>query len=336
MWAGGLLPAVARRGHAITALAPLADGVERDDAALEAAGIAVTRYPVPYFDTDPFAHADPDYYRRQNEKLRGLAAPLFAATAVDAVLFGTEAVIPGLACMARQAGVPTIGMVHTIYWATDEAQRANNFGPGGTFESLSACDQVVCVARHALATLEALDLKHATAIQNAVDLTRFAPKPRPRELAAMIGIAPGAPVVLHVANLKPVKQSWRLLDAAPAVLARHPETVFLLLGEGPCADDLRAQRDRLGLGENVKFLGWTPHEQLPDYYALADVMALPSASESAPFAYLEALAVGCAVVATPIPAAYEFLREMPAAIITPSHEPGGHRRRHLSRARAAG
>lgn len=128
-------------------------------------------------------------------------------------------------------------------------------------------------------------------------------------------------MVSHVANLKPVKQAWRLIEAVPRILERHPEAIVLLMGEGPCEADLRARRARLGLEERVRFLGWVERRLLPDYYAVSDVMALPSASEGAPFAYLEALACGCPVVSTPIAAAREFLTDVPGGFIARSAEP---------------
>lgn len=321
MWTGGLLPRLAERGHEIVAIGPGLDGVAYDDDALARAGIAVERYPIPYFDTDPFANTDGDFYETQWRGLRALVSDHLNAGWADVLLAGTMTFLPGLLPLLREGAPPTIAMLHTIYWADDEARREAHFGPGGSLENLRACDQVVCVAGHAEARLTALGLTGAVAIPNAVDTALFRPRPRPRALADTLGIAAGTTVVAHAANLKPVKQAWRLIEAAPAILRRHPDTVFLLMGEGPCEVDLRQRRAALGLERHVRFLGWVAHERMPDHYALADAMVLPSASEAAPFAYLEALACGCPVVATPIEAAREFLTDMPGAHVARSHEP---------------
>lgn len=321
MWAGGLIPRLRACGHEITAVAPIPDGLVPDDSRLEAAGVIVERYPVPYFDTDPFANTDRNFYERQTRSLLDRASPRIASGWAEALLIGNETFIPGIPERARQAEIPTIAIAHTIYWASDDTRRHINFGPGGAFENLGACDRVVSVARHAEAMLTRLGLANVTTIQNAVNLDRFFPRPTRLDVGAVSGIPAGARVVSHVANLKPVKQAWRLIEAAPRILARHPETIFLLMGEGPCEADLRARRAKLGLEERIRFLGWVEHELLPDYYSVSDAMALPSASEGAPFAYLEALACGCPVVSTPIDAAREFLTGIPGCFIARSDEP---------------
>lgn len=322
MWAGALLPKLAGLGHAIEAVAPLPQHVRWDDLPLPQAGVRVRRYPVPYFDTDPFTNPDREFYATQDRHLYRLSAPLVQDDWAEVVLVGNETFLGSLLQFPRPADIPLIGVAHTIYWATSPARRPADFEPGGTLANLRACDRVVCVARHVEAALRDLGVQRTIAIPNAVDLARFRPRSPPAALAESLGIAKGSKVVSHVANLKPVKQAWRLLEAAPAIVAAHPDTVFLLLGEGPCEADLRARCSVHGLGERVRFLGWVANELLPEYYALSDAVAMPSLSEGAPYAYLEALACGCPVVASPIEAAREFLSGIPGAIVAQSHEPG--------------
>ena len=321
VWAGGLLPRLRACGHEIIAVAPICDGVVPDDSDLENAGVSVQRFPVPYFDTDPFANTDQSFYERQTRELLDRVSPRIVSGWADVLLIGNETFIPGIPELARRAKIPTIAIAHTIYWTSDEGRRHINFGPGGAFENLGACDQVVAVARHVEGVLRTLGLASVTTVHNAVDVARFCPRQPSLDFARVHGIPGGARVVSHVANLKPVKQAWRLLEAAPRILQQYPETIFLLMGEGPCEADLRARRARLRLEERIRFLGWVERRLLPDYYAVSDVIALPSASEGAPFAYLEALACGCAVVSTPIAAAREFLSEIPGGFIARSDEP---------------
>ncbi len=74
VWASGLLPSLSDIGHGIAAIAPLPNGVEFDDRRFTRAGMSVTRYSVPYFDTDPFSNPDRSFYHRQSQKLLDLAA----------------------------------------------------------------------------------------------------------------------------------------------------------------------------------------------------------------------------------------------------------------------
>lgn len=321
MWSGGILPKLAALGHPVVAVGPIPDGATVDDHGLQRAGLEVRRYRVPYFDTDPFANTDRSFYETQRQRITEEIVPLLAAGRADVILVGNESFIPGLPELAGRYAIPTVAMVHTVYWADEAGPSRANFSRRHTLENLAACDRIVCVAQHAVAVLARLGLAHASAIPNAVDLEMFRPRPCPDALAVRHRIAAGAPVIAHVANLKPIKESWRLLRAAPMILERHPAAIFLLMGEGPCRDELIRLQRELGLERQVQVLGWIDHARLPEYYALADLVALTSASEGAPFVFLEALASGCGVVSAPIAAAREFLGGMPGTLLAGSHEP---------------
>src|SRR5262249_45394357 len=68
-----------------------------------------------------------------------------------------------------------------------------------------------------------------------------------------LGTRPTAGIVARIA---PVKNHALLLDAWHRVVQLVPDAVLLVAGSGPCEPELRAQSDRLGLGESVRFLGF--------------------------------------------------------------------------------
>jgi glycosyltransferase involved in cell wall biosynthesis len=67
---------------------------------------------------------------------------------------------------------------------------------------------------------------------------------------------------------------------------------------------LRAGLERLaiesGIVAQVKFLGKISHNELPAYYNMADLLALPSKMEGVPMVILEALACGRPILATAV------------------------------------
>jgi glycosyltransferase involved in cell wall biosynthesis len=111
-----------------------------------------------------------------------------------------------------------------------------------------------------------------------------------------LGIADAAPVVTTVGRLTAIKQHAKLLDIARLVTARHASTVFLIVGDGELRGELEAQAARLGLGANVRFLGW--RRDLATIYAASDVFALTSRNEGTPVALIEAMASGVPGVST--------------------------------------
>jgi phosphatidyl-myo-inositol dimannoside synthase len=93
-------------------------------------------------------------------------------------------------------------------------------------------------------------------------------------LRARLGIDDG-PVVLAVGRLVQRKGQDLLVEAWPAVLARHPRARLLLVGQGPRHDHLRALIDDRGLDRSVILAGFLSPADLESAYELADLFALP-------------------------------------------------------------
>ena len=94
-------------------------------------------------------------------------------------------------------------------------------------------------------------------------------------LRESFGISPQTgPVVLSVARLVPKKQPLLLLEAFRRVRADRRCTL-LLVGSGPCDEELRAFVERHAIPD-VVFTGFINQSQIATSYAVADVFALAS------------------------------------------------------------
>jgi teichuronic acid biosynthesis glycosyltransferase TuaC len=78
---------------------------------------------------------------------------------------------------------------------------------------------------------------------------------------------------------------------------------------------LRALAQQLGVADRVAFLGNVPHDDLPSYFAAADVMALVSSSEGLANAWVEALACGTPIVASDVGGIRELVKDESAGRI---------------------
>lgn len=130
-----------------------------------------------------------------------------------------------------------------------------------------------------------------------LDLGGFADPPRGR-LRAELGIDAGVPLIGAVTRLVPIKGIDVFLAAAAVVARERPGAHFVIAGDGPLDDLLRAQAARLGLADRVRFLGW--RADIAEIYADLDVAVLTSHSEGTPVSVIEALAARRAVVATAV------------------------------------
>lgn len=105
------------------------------------------------------------------------------------------------------------------------------------------------------------------------------------------------PLILHVGRVVREKNLDDLLAAVPLVLASVPHARFAVVGTGPYLQELQQRAQQEGLAQHVIFTGFVSDEDLPRYYAAADVFAFPSTYETQGIVALEAMAAGTPVVA---------------------------------------
>jgi glycosyltransferase involved in cell wall biosynthesis len=121
-----------------------------------------------------------------------------------------------------------------------------------------------------------------------------------REARASLSIAPDAVLLCYLGRLAPEKRVDSLLRAFAAVLPGAAVPVQLMIaGDGWKRDALASLAGELGITDRVCFTGWstTPRKML----AACDIFVLPSLVEGFPLALLEAMSVGCACLAHPMP-----------------------------------
>jgi len=113
------------------------------------------------------------------------------------------------------------------------------------------------------------------------------------------------PVVVHVSNLRPVKQVSQVVDVFAAV-AGGRSARLLVVGDGPDRAMAEARVEQAGLSQRVHFAGNVRHLE-PVLRACA-VFVLPSQTESFGLAAAEALASGVPVVASRVGGLPEVVR----------------------------
>ena len=141
----------------------------------------------------------------------------------------------------------------------------------------------------------------AVVVYNGIDTEPYERLDAQREmlrtsLRDRLGAARTAPVVTLVGELNARKGQQHVIQAAGAVLERHPQTRFLFVGEGDARPTLeRAIRER-GLEGVVNLIGF--RDDVPEIVAGSDVVILPSSVEGFGYALVEAMAVSVPVVAS--------------------------------------
>lgn len=119
------------------------------------------------------------------------------------------------------------------------------------------------------------------------------------------------PVVLIVARMAEADERGKghdaLLEAWPAVLEAVPAARLWIAGRGDDAERLRGKAGRLGLTENVRFLGQVGSRELTELYRRAAVYAMPSRREGFGIAFAEAMWHGLPCIGSTADAAREVI-----------------------------
>jgi glycogen synthase len=128
--------------------------------------------------------------------------------------------------------------------------------------------------------------------------------------------APHQKIVLYVGRMVMEKGVQVLLDAAPKILAQHPDTRFLFVGTGYYLDDLKSKAWAAGVADHVSFLGYVSDTDLLRMYKIADVVCIPSLYEPFGIVALEGMAAGVPVVTSDTGGLTDFVEHYVTGITT--------------------
>ena len=149
-------------------------------------------------------------------------------------------------------------------------------------------------------------------------LDEFARARSAEEIAAAradLGIAPGTTAIGTITRLMPSKGNQYLVEAAPKILASHPDVRFFMVGEGELQADLEQQARALNLGDRFVFSGFK--RDVAAALSAFDLVVFPSLWEGTPLTVFEALAMGKPIVATDPDGLLDVLTDRQDALIVP-------------------
>ena len=120
-------------------------------------------------------------------------------------------------------------------------------------------------------------------------------------------------VLVFAGRLGPQKALGVLLEAMVEV----PDVTLVMAGDGPERAALEARAQELELDGRVSFLGAVPRERVLRLFGAADASVLSSAWENFPHTVVEALAVGCPVIATAVGGVPEVVTDGDNGLLVP-------------------
>lgn len=197
---------------------------------------------------------------------------------------------------ARAAGVPVV--VHTVH--------GQAFYPYQVFwknmlyillERMAAkkCDRIFAVADAMIDQCVEAGVAPANmykTVYSGMDTAAFASAHRYRELRDRLNIPESARVISTVARLFPQKGYEYVLPAARKIIREFPDTIFLIVGDGPLFRSLKEEISEMSLSQNFRFAGLVSPEAVKHYLAQSDLLWHLSLREGLPRSVVQALACG--------------------------------------------
>ena len=319
-----ILAGLAARGHTVHAVVPITPAMTAREAAFARAwpGISVVRYPLSGIPSTP-DEPDPEWYRAaQTVHLDRLLPAAIHRDRPDAILIGRESFAPYVADVARARGIPVLQRL---------AGGVTNGLLGGRFPEPLA-SQMRAALRQARARVspgrelalaaERLDIGDVLLIRTGVDLDRFQPREKDPALLRELDITRESVVVAHMSNLKALKRPLDLVRAAAQTVDREERLVFLVVGDGALRGAMEAASREAGIARRFRFVGWRSYDEMPRYFNLADLVAMPSESEGLSRVYLETQACGRVLIASDIAPAREVVRHGETGLLFPGEDLG--------------
>lgn len=143
-------------------------------------------------------------------------------------------------------------------------------------------------------------------VHGGVELERFSPGPRPQYLMERLNLPATARVILSPRLMRPLYNLDKLAIAAQSVCAAVPDAYFVFAVVPVATNEAYEAevRDIFARGDandRVRFVGAIPHDEMADYYHLADVTVSIPSSDGTPMSVLESMACGTPVLVSRIP-----------------------------------
>jgi 1,2-diacylglycerol 3-alpha-glucosyltransferase len=294
-----------RRGHEVYIVTPGDSETKKlammHDHIILVPGLKFRRYPQYRFALMPFIAAMKNDLN--NADIIHLQTPFFMG-------------IYGL-LLSKMSRIPAVGSFHTLFTSSNvireyasASRLANNVlvryaWPYARF-FYNKCTSVIAPSASIDGLLKRQQIHNVSIVPNGIDTERFNPKVSGRRVRARLLGRSRDKLVLYVGRLSTEKNVETLIRAAH--ILRGKPIRFAIVGTGPAMKKYVRMAARYELDSKVRFIGFVPDKELPQYYAAADLFCMPSTFETQGIVALEAMACGKPVVGADYMALKELIR----------------------------
>ena len=229
--------------------------------------------------------------------------------------------------LKHELDVPLVSTFHTLARVKAEGGDLEPTWRDRAEAEVIGCSDAVCVScpeeERQFRRLYGDPAGRIEIVPPAVEHAFFAPGDRAGARRA-VGLPVDRPVVLFVGRLQPLKAP-DLAIGALAGLTTHRDAVLVVIGgasgAGSDVDASRRLAAELGVADRVRFVAPLPHHILSSWYRAADVVVVPSRSESFGLVALEAAACGVPVVASAVGGLLNIVHDGVTGLLVDGRDP---------------
>jgi glycogen synthase len=227
----------------------------------------------------------------------------------------------------EQTGKPLVYHVHSVDRAEYElGHEPNQWLAQATEQSaaISSADRLIALSESESDLLRyhyPEERERIRIVGNGIDDSNTA------RTAATKARATDSPLVLYSGRLVERKGIHELLAAIPTVLAAEPRARFVLAGGPPNLSGAEVERQWLPVElepyrSQIHFTGWLSPSQVEQWYAIADVLVVPSRYEPFGMVILEGMLHGLPIVAADVGGPAEILDHPRTGVLFPPRDAG--------------
>jgi len=198
---------------------------------------------------------------------------------------------------------------------------------GWLYEQLNAALTKRCFARVLTVSDEIRDTivgrlpKEMTeTVHNAIDSDSIRSTRSPGDVRAEFGIPTGCSLIGSAGRMVNVKNFDLFLESAVRIHKSNPNTRFLLVGDGPELERLKAGASAMKMDGVVQFTGF--RQDVHEIIAAMDIFLITSTHEGIPMVALETMTLGTPLVSTAVGGMPEIIEDGMSGLLAASGDAG--------------
>lgn len=157
-------------------------------------------------------------------------------------------------------------------------------------------------------------------VANGTDTAKYARSQNiGNDIRKELNIPAAATVIGITCVFRVQKRLGTWLEIAKSLHAKHPDTFFIIVGDGPLREEIDAKAKALGTDKYVFFAGLQTETR--PYFTAMDVFMMSSEFEGLPIALLEAMSMNCVPACTTAGGIPEVIKDGENGVLVPVQEP---------------